>query len=87
MAVRSDTYVGVEGLSILTVPDLSYRNIISVKREGLGYNIIESGTPGSRDVLLGVGTFEFLNPFLGNSFFPTTEDNIIEDKIFIVWDE
>ncbi len=90
MAVRSETYIGIIGTYILTIPELVYRNIISVKRGGLGYDIITTGTVANKQVLYteSAGSFEFLNVFTGTpNDIVISEDQIIDDKIFIVWEE
>lgn len=90
MGVRSQTYDAPPGEFKLTIPELAYRKIISVKREGLGYDIV-TGTPGSRQVQYNdwLGRFIFINSF--NSVVTSTPwlpvDSIIPEKIFIIWQE
>lgn len=87
MAVRSQTYDTVAGETVLNVPELAFREIISVKREGTGFNIVLTGSPGDRDVLYGnTGSFTFLNPFFGAAS-PVLTDPQITEKIFIIWQE
>ena len=90
MGVRSQTYDAPPGEFKLTIPELAYRKIISVKREGTGYDIV-TGTPGSRHVQYNdwLGRFIFINSFnsvvTGTPWLPV--DSIIPEKIFIIWQE
>lgn len=90
MAVRSQTYEGQPGEFKLTIPELAYRKIISVKREGTGYDIV-TGTPGSRQVQYNdwLGRFIFINSFNSISVSPPWSpiDIVTFEKIFIIWQE
>jgi hypothetical protein len=87
MAVRSSSYFGPSGSTFVTISDLAFRKIVSVKREGIGYNKITSGTPGNRDVLYDAssGTFIFLVPFAGSIIVDPAISEL--EKIHIIWGE
>lgn len=88
MAVRSEVYNTVPGQSVLNVPGLAFRQIVSVKRQGLGYDIITSGSVGNRQVLYGVaGSFEFMNPFIGSADTSSGIVVITSEKIHVIWHE
>lgn len=89
MGVRSAVYGTVVGEYSISVPELAFRKIVSVKREGIGYDIVRRA-PVNREVQYATsyGSFTFENAFTGTpgnpfdvSEFPTSE------KIFIIWDE
>jgi len=98
MQVSSHIYGTVPGNSSITIATLAFRKILSVKREGIGYNIITDGTPGNREVLYNSsdGSFTFETPFngqlsggngingMGGFIFLTI---VNQEKIFIMWDE
>ena len=90
MAVKSAYYSGTAGTNYIDIPGLAYRKIVSVKREGLGYNIVYA-TPGNRQVqyVPGLGRFEFLNDFSKTISPRPTPGPIlwINEKIFIIWQE
>jgi len=90
MGVRSQTYDAPPGEFKLTIPELAYRKIISVKREGTGYDIV-TGTPGSRQVQYNdwLGRFIFINSFNSISVSPPWSpiDIVTFEKIFIIWEE
>ena len=90
MGVRSQTYDAPPGEFKITIPELAYRKIISVKREGLGYDIVTE-TPGNRQVqyVPGSGRFIFLNDFSKTISPRPTPGPIlwINEKIFIIWQE
>lgn len=90
MGVRSQTYDAPPGEFKLTIPELAYRKIISVKREGTGYDIV-TGTPGSRQVQYNdwLGRFIFVNSFNSISVSPPWSpiDIVTFEKIFIIWEE
>ena len=90
MGVRSQTYDAPPGEFKLTIPELAYRKIISVKREGTGYDIV-TGTPGSRQVQYNdwLGRFIFINSFNSISVSPPWSpiDIVTFEKIFIIWQE
>ncbi len=89
MRVKSQSYTTISGNYILYVPDLAFRKIISVKRNGLEFNIIQSGTQLNRDVMYlpGSGGFEFLNPFISTGTASESGPLPLGEKIFIIWDE
>ncbi len=90
MAVKSAYYSGTAGTNYIDIPGLAYRKIVSVKREGLGYNIVDA-TPGNRQVqyVPGSGRFIFLNDFSKTISPRPTPGPIlwINEKIFIIWQE
>lgn len=88
MAVRSATYIGPNGRTAVIVPTLAYRKIVSVKREGIGYDLVE-GTPGNRQVqyVAADGKFVFENPFTETIVELPTYDIRISEKIFVIWKE
>ena len=90
MAVKSAYYSGTAGTNYIDIPGLAYRKIVSVKREGLGYNIVYA-TPGNRQVqyVPGLGRFEFLNDFSKTISPRPTPGPIlwVNEKIFIIWQE
>jgi hypothetical protein len=88
MAVRSAYYNGPNGRTAVIVPELAYRSIVSVKREGLGYNIVD-GTPGNREAqyVAADGKFIFENPFTSTVVDMGAYDLRINEKIFIIWKE
>lgn len=54
MTTTFNSYNTVTGLSEIVISELAYlpvRDLIKVKREGIGYDIISSGTPTNRQVL------------------------------------
>ena len=85
MAVKSATYNGTNGRTAVIVPTLAYRKIVSVKREGIGYDLFE-GTPGNRQVqyVAADGKFVFENPF---SYIVIEDGRRVPEKIFIIWKE
>ena len=89
MAVKSAYYNGVHNRTAVFIPNLAYRQIVSVKREGLGHNIVDD-IPGNREVqyVPGEGKFLFDIPFTTTyiSGFGLV-DQIIPEKIFIIWKE
>lgn len=89
MGVRSQTYNTVKDSFILTVPELAFRDIKSVKREGLGFDIVRTGTPANRQVLYTAsgGLFTFENAFTGVVIDHGTWDEIVGEKVFIIWNE
>jgi hypothetical protein len=68
---------------------LAFRKIVSVKRDGKGFNIRTDATLGSRDVtyVSGSGGFEFLDSFNFTVVDMGAYDLIIAEKIFILWEE
>lgn len=90
MQVKSAYYSGTVGINYIYIPELAYRKIISVKREGLGYDIVTE-TPGNRQVqyVPGSGRFIFLNDFSKTISPRPTPGPIlwINEKIFIIWQE
>lgn len=89
MGVKSNTYNTITGSFTLHVPELAFRNIISVKSEGTGYAIVRTGLPANQQVLYTAsgGLFTFVNAFVGTVIDHGTWDELIPAKVFIVWDE
>lgn len=71
------------------MPELAFRKIVSVKREGRGFNIRTDETLESRDVkyLASSGGFQFLNDFIYTVIDRGAYDEIVSEKIFIIWEE
>jgi hypothetical protein len=89
VAVRSRTYNTTNGAFSLIAPELAYRKIVSVKREGMGYNIVDTA-PGNLQVqYLQMGEFVFNTAFIFQvEADPTSQtDILIQEKIFILWEE
>lgn len=61
----SGVFFTIKGDTVLSAPELAFVTPLKVKRQGLVYDIIFSGTPGNRQVLYnaGAGTFTFEIPF------------------------
>lgn len=92
MTVRSQWYNTVPGTSEITIPELAFRKIVSVKREGKGFNIkVDEGLVlyGSRDVKYRstMGKFTFLNEFIYTYVDMGSYDLLVPEKIFIIWEE
>lgn len=89
MTVRSQWYNTVPGTSTLTRPELAFRKIVSVKREGKGFNIRIDAVLGSRDVtyVASSGEFVFLDDFIYSMVDMGTYDLLVIEKIFILWEE
>lgn len=89
MPVRSRTYNTVKDSFVLTVPELAFRDIKSVKREGLGFDIVRTGTPVNRQVLYTAsgGLFTFENAFAGVVIDHGSYDELVTEKVFVIWDE
>lgn len=88
MAVRAQTYTGIVGLFYLLVPTLAYRKIVSVKREGTGYDIV-TVSPGNRQVQYtdSEGRFTFVNAFAGPDGSVDPAEPVLPEKIHIIWEE
>jgi hypothetical protein len=63
--IEEVTYNSIPGSVTFTEPALAYSNILKVKRSGIGYDIVRTGTPGNRQVVYyeTTGSFLFLNKF------------------------
>jgi len=61
----SGIFYTLAGDTALYVPELSFVTPLKVKRQGMVYNIIFSGTPGNLEVLYSAaeGSFTFEIPF------------------------
>lgn len=90
MAVRSADYIGPLGSFSVLIPTLAYRKIVSVKREGTGYDKVLVA-PSGRQVqyVASEGRFVFENAFTGTSTtVPVAAGTpIINEKIHIIWEE
>lgn len=88
MAVRARTYIGPTGEFKLLIPELAYRKIVSVKREGIGYDIV-TGTPVGRQVQYNdwLGRFVFVNAFTGPDGSVDPAEPVLPEKIHIIWRE
>ena len=91
MAVRSRTYNTTNGAFSLIAPELAYRKIVSVKREGMGYNIVDTA-PGNLQVqYLQTGEFVFDTAFTGSYQEIVSAGPVmlffVTEKIFIIWEE
>ena len=91
MQVKSKTYTAEPiGRSTLYIPELAYRDIICVKREGLDYDIITSGAPGNRQVkyINSSGGFNFNTTFMGGYATSVGAVGLSPlEKIYIIWKE
>lgn len=63
MGLQTITFNGTPGMYTVNNSALAYSTMLKVKREGMSYNIIISGTPASNEVLYtassGTLTFQF----------------------------
>lgn len=92
MEVRSRSYRTVAGQYTLYVPTLAFRELVSVKRGGIGHDIITTGTPGNRQVLYTAsdGGFAFNTAFVampGDEPDAGAVTDLVSEKIFIIWKE
>lgn len=93
MPVRSETYETVKDAYTLAIPGLAFRDIVSVKREGIGHDIITTGTVGNRQVLYTAsgGLFTFDTAFSG--YYELAQGPTVRgifwkpEKIFVIWNE
>lgn len=80
MPATTLTITGFPGSYTVNNSALSYSNVLKVKREGIGYNIIRSGTPASNEVLFTAssGTLTFQFSFSGSisGAFDTPLENV-----------
>ena len=82
--VHTKTYNGFPGSFTISNGEISYVRMLKVKREGMSYDIIVSGTPTSRQVLYTSysGTLTFSIAFNGDSSGATD----ITEKIYVLYD-
>lgn len=83
MALAQKVYYGIQGSFSITDPAIANTGLYKVKREGIGYDIILTGTPGSRQVLYEApaGKITFLNPFIVDSSGAVD----ISEKIYVLY--
>lgn len=67
MALATKIYFALNGTTEIIDPTIANTDVLKVKREGLGFDIILTGVPGNRQVTYTStsGKLKFLNPFDG----------------------
>ncbi len=84
MGLVEKVYSAPGGQYSITDPVLSYTDVLKVKREGMGYDIVITGSPGNRQVLYETmaGKITFLNPFIeGGPGFPSD----VQEKVYVLY--
>lgn len=71
-------YFGVAGQYSISVPALLYVTVLKVKRQGLGFDILNSGTPGNRQVVYdaAAGSLTFNTAFIDAADPTAPVDNV-----------
>lgn len=86
MGLQTITFNCTPGSYSVSHSSLSYSTMLKVKREGMNYNIIVSGTPSSNQVLYTAssGTLTFSFPFVGIGVSLGSVDTNIE-KVYVLY--
>lgn len=81
--VTTKTYTGYPGSYTINASEISYVRMLKVKREGMSYDIIISGTPASNQVLYtsSSGTLTFSISFNGD-----LGTDLNREQIYVLYD-
>lgn len=73
-----EIYYGLAGQYSLSTAELLYVTVLKVKRQGFGYDIITSGSPGNRQVVYdqAAGSLTFNNEFIAAADESLPVDNV-----------